>query len=90
MDDDGLSCFPFRVCTRGNDDAGSVAAGDEVWFGEERVVGAVVENEDVSIIERDGLDSHDGLFWAWLWKGAEIVEDEVPWGGDLPGAVEHG
>lgn len=49
----------------------------------------MVEDENVSVVERDGLDSYEGLLWAWFWEGSEVVEDEMTWGGDLPGAVGH-
>lgn len=58
---------PVRLGAGDFDDAGGVRAGDEVLFGFERVGRVVVSNENVAVVERDGVDADEDLFGARSW-----------------------
>lgn len=53
------------------------------------VVGAMIRDEDVTVVERDRLDAHEDLSGTWLGNRAEVVESQFSWGGNLPCLVRH-
>lgn len=73
MDDHLIALLPLGVRSSGLDDTGPVAAWDEVMFGGAGVVGAVVGDEDVAVVEGDGVYANEGLLGARLrdWGGED-------------------
>ena len=61
MDDDTIAFFPAGVGADGVHDSGAVAGGDEVWFSEDGVLAVVVADEDVAVVEGDGVDADEDL-----------------------------
>jgi len=90
MDDDSVVLSPDGIWANFFDYAGSVGAWNEAWLSFDGIVGVMVDDETVAVVEGYGVDADEGLFVA----GLESVRTQVfglhqTWGGELPCLVCH-
>lgn len=64
MDDHAITLFPARLGASDLDDAGAIGAGDQVFLGRERVVGVVIDIENVTVVQRECVYADEDLFGA--------------------------
>lgn len=89
MHKDTIALLPLGAGPWLFDNPGAITARGEVWLCLERIRRAVVDDEDVTIIERYCMDANECLIRAWGWYGRECDEGEGAWGRDLPCLVRH-